>query len=144
MNDTSGTIAESAADPFLDASREGRLLAAECRACLHLFLPFGPVCPRCWSINIGQRELSGAGEVATFTVYRQSYHPDFSVPYVLALIALVEGPRMISNVIDCAPELVRIGMPVTVRFVPRGDLVLPLFAPDSSPTRNPEPQGENP
>ena len=50
----------------------------------------------------------------------------------------------ISVFADCAPELVRIGMPVTVRFVPRGDLVLPLFAPDSSPTRNPEPQGENP
>lgn len=144
MNDTAGPIAETATDPFLDACRQGRLLAAECRDCLHLFLPFGPVCPRCWSIDIGQRQLSGAGEVASFTIYRQSYHKDFPAPYVLALIALAEGPRMISNLIDCAPETLGIGMPVSVRFVPRGDLVLPLFSPETGPARNPEPDGETP
>lgn len=103
--------------------------AALCKRCGHVFLPPGPVCPRCWSDRLGRRALSGIGEVATFTVYRQQYHPDFPPPYVIALIALIEGPRMISNVIDCAPEAVRVGMAVRVSHRLRGDRLLPLFAP---------------
>lgn len=130
--------------PFWQACRAGRLEAAQCRACGHVFLPPGPVCPRCWSDDLGARALSGTGRVATFTVYRQSYHRDFPAPYVLALIALAEGPRMISNIIGCAPEAVHVGMAVAVRFVPRGDLVLPLFAPQHMPPETPEPAGETP
>lgn len=88
--------------------------------------------------------MAGAGRVATFTIYRQTYHRDFPAPYVLALIALSEGPRMISNIVDCPHALVRVGMAVAVRFVPRGDLVLPLFAPVAAPTANPEPEGDIP
>ncbi|KAB2949687.1 MAG: hypothetical protein F9K19_23400, partial [Rhizobiaceae bacterium] len=106
------------------------LEAAACRACGKLFLPVAPVCPDCWSNRIGRRRLSGRGEVATFTIYRQAYDADFPPPYVLAVIALREGPRMVSNVIGCAPESVRVGMKVAVRFVARGDRILPLFAPD--------------
>ncbi|MCC6250365.1 MAG: OB-fold domain-containing protein [Rubrivivax sp.] len=105
------------------------LEAASCSACGHVFLPFGPVCPRCWSDRLDTRALSGSGEVATFTVYRQQYHPDFPPPYVIALVALREGPRMISNIVGCAPESVRVGMAVHVRHEPRGGRWLPLFVP---------------
>ena len=114
------------------AAAARHLEAAQCHACGHLFLPFGPVCPRCWSDRLDKRALTGLGEVATFTVYRQQYHRDFPPPYVIALIALREGPRMISNVVGCAPESVRVGMPVRVRFEPRGERVLPLFEPDGA------------
>lgn len=110
----------------------GTLEAAACDSCGHLFLPFGPLCPRCWSERIGRRALSGEGEVATFTVYRQQYQKDFAPPYVIALVALREGPRMISNVIGCAPEAVRVGMAVRVRFETRGARQLPLFVPASA------------
>ena len=124
-------------EPFWEACRRGVLLAASCRECGHLFLPAGPVCPQCWSEDPGAQPLSGYGEVASFTVYRQSYHPDFPVPYVIALIALEEGPRLISNVVGCAPEEVAIGMRVKVRFEPRGEFILPLFAPvNASKTPN--------
>lgn len=103
--------------------------AARCEACGYVFLPFGPVCPRCWSDRLGTRAMSGLGEVAAFTVYRQQYHPDFPPPYVIALVALREGPRMISNIVDCPPEAVRVGMAVRVRFASRGDRRLPLFVP---------------
>lgn len=105
------------------------LEAASCRACGHVFLPFGPVCPRCWSDRLDTRTLSGFGDVATFTVYRQQYHPDFPPPYVIALVALREGPRMISNIVGCAPESVRVGMAVRVRHESRGGRLLPLFVP---------------
>jgi len=126
------TRADRSAPP-VTASAEtvaGRLDAAACDACGRLFLPVAPVCPHCWSDRISRRPLSGRGEVATYTIYRQSYDPDFPPPYVLALIALSEGPRMVSNVIGCAAESVSVGMKVTVRFVARGDRILPLFAPD--------------
>lgn len=107
----------------------GLLEAAACQACGHVFLPIGPVCPRCWCDQLGRRALSGLGEVATFTVYRHQYHPGFPPPYVIALIALREGPRMISNIVGCAPEAVRVGMAVRVRFEARGERQLPLFVP---------------
>ena len=110
-----------------------QLEAAQCDACGHVFLPFGPVCPRCWSDRLGKRALAGVGEVATFTVYRRQYHPDFPTPYVIALVALREGPRMISRVVDCAPEAVRVGMAVRVRFEARGERWLPLFVPAPEP-----------
>ncbi|MBC6958048.1 MAG: DNA-binding protein [Lautropia sp.] len=108
------------------------LAAAYCDSCGHLFLPFGPLCPRCWSDRIGTRALSGLGEVATYTVYRQQYHPDFPPPYVIAVIALREGPRMVSNIVDCAPEDVRVGMAVRVDHRLRDGRLLPLFVPASS------------
>lgn len=116
-------------EPHVPSATSSRLEAAACNACGHLFLPLGPVCPRCWSGNVGTRPLSGLGEVATFTVYRQRYRADFPPPYVVALIALREGPRMISNIIDCPPESVRVGMAVRVRHEARGGRLLPLFAP---------------
>jgi len=80
--------------------------------------------------------------VATFTVYRQQYDPGFAPPYVIALIALNEGPRMISNVVGCAPEAVRVGMPVRLRFERRGERVLALFEPDDAPVANAAHPGE--
>jgi len=109
------------------------LQAPCCKACGHVFLPPGPVCPRCWSSDLGQQELSGFGEVASFTIYRQQYHPDFPPPYVIALVALREGPRMISNVVGCAPEQVHVGMKVRAHFEQRGDRMLPLFTPIEEP-----------
>lgn len=114
------------------AAAARHLEAAQCHACGHLFLPFGPVCPRCWSDRLGKRALTGLGEVATFTVYRQQYHPDFPAPYVIALVALPEGPRMISSIVDCPPEAVRIGMAVRVRFEARGERWLPVFVPEAT------------
>lgn len=116
-------------EPFWAACRREILTASLCRDCGHLFLPAGPVCPQCWSDDLGAQDLSGFGTIVAFTVYRQTYHPEIPAPYVIALIALREGPRLVSNIIGCAPEEVAVGMPVQVRFEPRGDYTLPLFAP---------------
>jgi uncharacterized OB-fold protein len=74
--------------------------------------------------------VSRRGEVFTFTVMRRAYHPGFveDLPYVVAVIALVEGPRLISNVVGCDPELVKVGMAVEVVFEDATDDVsLPKF-----------------
>lgn len=115
--------------PFWDACQRSSLEVSACTDCGKLFLPGGPVCPDCWSTDIEARPVSGTGEVFTFTVYRHSYHPALKIPYVVALIELVEGPRLISNIVGCAPEDVEIGMAVKVQFEREGDFILPRFVP---------------
>ena len=115
--------------PFWDACRRGVLEVAACESCGHLFLPPGPCCPTCWSTQLAARPVSGRGRVFSFAVYRRTYHPGMPAPYVVALVELDEGPRLISNIVGCAPEEVAIDMPVRVRFEEVGDFTLPRFAP---------------
>ncbi|MBT4519233.1 MAG: hypothetical protein HOC23_04440, partial [Halieaceae bacterium] len=115
--------------PFWDACQREELEVSACLDCHQLFLPAGPVCPQCWSSNMSAMTVSGAGEVFTFTVYRHSYHPALKTPYVVALVQLVEGPRLISNIVGCAPEKVKIGMRVQVQFEKEGEFVVPRFIP---------------
>jgi uncharacterized OB-fold protein len=115
--------------PFWEACRRGVLEVSSCRDCEHLFLPPGPRCPRCWSSRLAPRVVSGEGVVYSFVIYRRTYHPGLPAPYVVALIELREGPRLVSNVVGCALEDVRIGMPVQVRFDEVGEFVLPRFEP---------------
>lgn len=114
---------------FWDACRRGVLEVAACGECQHPFLPAGPCCPRCWSPRIVQRRVSGNGEVFTYAIYRRTYHPALPAPYVVALIQLEEGPRLLSNVVGCEPQEVSIGMSVEVCFEAVGELTLPLFQP---------------
>jgi uncharacterized OB-fold protein len=115
--------------PFWEACRRGALEVPACEACGHRFLPPGPRCPRCWSARLVPQEVSGRGRVVSFVVYRRSYHPGMPAPYVVALVELDEGARLISNVVCCAPEEVTIDMPVEVHFEQAGDFQLPRFAP---------------
>jgi hypothetical protein len=81
---------------------------------------------------------SGHGVVHTFTVVRQAADPYFNarLPYVVAMVQLDEGPRLMSNITDCDVEAVHIGMLVAVAFVDAGDgLAVPVFTPSSAPTR---------
>ncbi len=116
-------------ESFWQACRRGILEVQSCSACGHDFLPPGPCCPRCWSTGLSARAVSGRGRVFSFVVYRRTYHPGMPAPYVVALIELDEGPRLISNVVGCAPEEVAIDMPVQVRFEAAGEFSLPRFAP---------------
>lgn len=115
--------------PFWDACRRGALEVAACSDCGHRFLPPGPCCPRCWCPRLAPQEASGRGRVFSFAVYRRTYHPGMPAPYVVALVELDEGPRLISNIVGCAPEEVAVDMPVEVRFEAMGDFTLPRFAP---------------
>jgi uncharacterized OB-fold protein len=77
-------------------------------------------------------EASGRGTVYSFTVIRQNYARPFRdwIPYVVALVDLEEGPRLMTNLVDVDPEAVQIGMPVTARFEAVADVAgIALFAP---------------
>ncbi len=83
---------------------------------------------------MGWMHASGRGVVHTFTVIRQTAEPYFQtrVPYVVAMIELDEGPRIMAGVVGCGVDAVHVGMPVAVTFVDvGGSLWLPMFTPST-------------
>ena len=86
----------------------------------------------CLGGEIEHFEASGRGTVYTFTVTHQNQVPAFrdALPYVLAYVELEEGPRLLTNVVGCSPDDVRIGMPVRAEFRDDADgLAVPVFRP---------------
>ncbi|MCX7141831.1 MAG: Zn-ribbon domain-containing OB-fold protein [Proteobacteria bacterium] len=108
---------------YWDGARNGRLMIRKCKACgvLH-FLP-RYLCPSCWSTDLEWIQSSGRGTVHSFTIIRRAPLPAFTdrVPYVVALIELEEGPRMMANILGEDALATGIGDAVEVCFEERGD-----------------------
>jgi uncharacterized OB-fold protein len=118
--------------PFYDAARRGELVVQRCRGCGALRFPARALCSECLAIDAEWTPVSGRGEVYSFNVMHQVYHPGFAaaVPYAVVLVKLAEGPKLISNLVGIAPADIRIGMPVRVIFEAlNDDITLPKFAP---------------
>jgi uncharacterized OB-fold protein len=118
--------------PFWDAAREGRLLIRRCRACGRAHHYPRPFCPHCWSELVEWEEASGNASLYTWSVVHENDLPPWPerVPYVAAVVELDEGPRMMTNVLDCAFDRLAVGMPLRVTFRSAGDEVtLPVFRP---------------
>jgi uncharacterized OB-fold protein len=118
--------------PYWAAARDGRLVVQRCDACGHAWHPPLPRCPHCHYASVSWREVSGTGTVYTYTVVTHPTHVALAgtVPYVVAIVELDEGPRVVTGITGCAPSDVRAGMPVRVRFEAVTDEVtLPYFEP---------------
>jgi uncharacterized OB-fold protein len=117
---------------FWQGGEQGKLLIHHCDACTRFFHPPSPMCPKCASFDVAPRPVSGKGSVASFTVNHQAWTAELEAPYVVAIVELLEQPglRFLSNVVDCDPHTVRIGMRVKVRFEQVEDVWLPLFEKD--------------
>jgi uncharacterized OB-fold protein len=118
---------------FWEGVRAHRLLIQRCGSCGVLRHPPRPMCPQCQSLEWDAIESSGRGTVFSFVIPHHPPLPWFPEPYVVALVDLEEGTRLVTNIVGVAPESVTIGMPVVVRFEHfDGDVVLPLFAPEGT------------
>lgn len=116
---------------FWEGLRAGRLLIQRCASCGMLRHPPQPMCPSCRSLEWDTAESDGAGEVYSYTVHHHPPMPGFAMPYVVGLIALDEGVRMLGNV-DLEPDRVRVGMRVRARIEAVDDVLsLPMFAPEA-------------
>ena len=116
-------------EPFWSASLDGRLLVQRCTACGHHQLYARAHCLRCRR-SVEWVDVSGRGTIYSFTVIRQNFSRSFKhlLPYVVALVDLEEGPRLMTNIVDCDPVDVTIGAAVRVHFEPVSDeAALPLF-----------------
>lgn len=117
--------------PYWEGAREGRLMLQHCTSCGLHWHPPEPICPGCQSAEIEWTAAAGSGTVHSFTVVTHATHVAFEgrTPYLVALVDLTEGPRVVSGIRDCPPEGVSIGMPVQVVFEDVGPVMLPQFVP---------------
>jgi uncharacterized OB-fold protein len=118
--------------PYWAACREQRLAVQRCSACGHLRFPPSVVCPKCLAFEHEWTPLSGHGTIYSFIVVHRPQHPGFFdvVPYNVAIVELEEGIRLHTNVVECANEDLRIGLPVEVVFEKQDDeITLPKFRP---------------
>jgi uncharacterized OB-fold protein len=116
--------------PFWAAVQERKLLMPKCDACGTVSFPPTVACGRCEKTAFTWTEMSGRGKVYSFVVYHRVYHPAFAdkVPYVVAVIELDEGPRIISNIMNVPIPEVTCEMPVSVVFdEARDGYLIPKF-----------------
>jgi uncharacterized OB-fold protein len=108
--------------PFFDAAREGKLLLGKCSACQELHYYPRAICPFC----SGKTELvaaKGTGKIYSYSVMRR-----VAEPYAIAYVTLDEGVTMLTNMVDCDLERLRIGDPVRLVFkAAEGGEMIPMF-----------------
>lgn len=124
-----GVVPET--EEFWAATAEGRLLLRRCDDCGVVIWYPRDLCPACHSRSTSWTEASGDGVVYSFTVTRRGQGRwRGAAPYVMAYVELAEGPRLLTNIVDCDPDTVHIGQAVTVVFHDTGEgTALPRFRP---------------
>ncbi len=120
------------ARPFWEAALNEKLIIQQCKDCeKYVFYP-RIACPHCFSDNMEWIEASGKGTVYSYTVVENNAPSAFKndMPYVVAVVQLEEGVRMLSNIVECEPQEVTCDMPVQVTFEKLNDeFTLPKFRP---------------
>jgi uncharacterized OB-fold protein len=116
---------------YFEGTRVGELRIRCCRKCSTRFRFAHEWCPNCWSPELTWVKATGNARVSHYSVVHQAPTAAFAAggPYVLALVELEEGVRMMTNIVDCDVETVHVGMAVTLTFEDRGEERLPVFVP---------------
>lgn len=109
--------------PYFEAAGKGRLVIKKCNACSRVHYYPRTICPHCYSEDTEFVEASGRGVIYSYSVTRQA-----KPPYVIAYVTLEEGVTMLTNIVDCDVDSVRVGQKVKVKFVDAGEgMALPMF-----------------
>jgi uncharacterized OB-fold protein len=116
---------------FWDGTARGELRIQRCGGCGALRHPPGPMCPACGADKPEYVLAAGTGEIYSYVVHHHPPVPGRQAPFVVALVQLTEGVRMVGELLGAGPEQVRVGMPVRAEFVKvDGDLTLPAWRED--------------
>ncbi|WP_175997584.1 Zn-ribbon domain-containing OB-fold protein [Burkholderia stabilis] len=121
------------AQPYWDALAEERLTFQRCTACSEAVWPAHSFCTHCGATSLDWTEASGRGEIYSHSTITRGPTPVWAeiVPYTVGFIRMDEGYYLFVQ-IDAPPETIRIGQPVEVRFVQRGEQKLPVFVPSET------------
>jgi uncharacterized OB-fold protein len=104
--------------PFWDALRDARLVIQRCSECGVWRWPPQVACPTCLSEHYTWADTTGRGRLYSYSVVHRPVDPArFDAPYVLAVVQLDEGPRLLTNIIDCPFDELRVDLPVELRPV---------------------------
>ena len=110
---------------FWDAAAEGKLMIGKCNACGERHYYPRALCPFCFSDRTELRQASGNATIYTYSVMRRA-----PVPYAIAYVTLSEGPTMMTNIVDCDLDKIRIGQAVRLVFKPsESGQPVPMFTP---------------
>ena len=119
--------------PYWDAAARHELVVQHCNSCKQNVFPPRAHCPNCGAAEITWQPVSGRGTLYSYTVAHRPPHPVFAeqCPMAIDIVELEEGPRMMSNVIECDPNDLQVGMAVRVAFeaIDDSDITLPVFVP---------------
>lgn len=112
-------------EPYWEAARRGKLLLKHCPACgAYHFYP-RVLCPFCFKAETAWREAAGTGTIYSFSVMRRA-----EIPYAIAYVTLAEGPAMMTNIVDCDLDSIRIDQRVRLVFKPaENGQPVPMFTP---------------
>ena len=127
---------DTCTEPFWQAAKQHRLSVPQCGDCATFRMPPTPYCPNCQSQAVNWVELSGKATVYSFAVVHGFPGiPDLTLVGAVLDLPDAPGARLVSNIVDVAPDDVRIGMSVSVDFSPIADgWLLPIFRPASLDT----------
>jgi uncharacterized OB-fold protein len=112
--------------PYFDAAKEGKLMLKKCNACgEHHHYPRA-LCPFCFSEKVEWVQAKGTGEIYTYSVTRRGG----PTPYCIAYVTLDEGVKMMTNIVDCDLDTIKVGQKVQVAFKQtEGGFAMPVFVP---------------
>jgi hypothetical protein len=119
--------------PHWDGLKQGELRFQRCRACGHAWLPAREQCPSCLSSETGWEAASGKASLVSWITYHVAFNKAFKdrLPYIVAIVALAEGPRMLTNVANIASEAeLTIDMPLELTIAWEGETAVAHFRPE--------------
>ncbi len=116
---------------FWDGTNEGELRLQRCDGCGKVYFPARPFCPACGSRKVSFFAASGKAILWSYVIHHRPV-PGFTPPYAIAVVQLAEGPRMMTNIVECpqTPEALQLDMALEIVFEKQNDkITLPLFRP---------------
>lgn len=116
---------------YWDGAKAGELRLQRCGDCSNVYFPARPFCPACSSRDVNWFTASGKGTLFSYVINHRA-PKGFDAPYIIAVVQLPEGPRMMTNLVDCpqTPEALELDMPLEVTFVKAtDDISIPQFRP---------------
>ena len=116
---------------YWEGARRGELRLQRCNACAHAYFPPRPFCPECSSRDVSVFRASGKAKLYSYVISHMK-SPGYTPPFAIAVVELEEGPRMMSNILDCeqTPEALVLDMPLEVTWEKLTDeITLPQFRP---------------
>ncbi len=104
--------------PYWEALKQHKLVLQRCKLCSKAWFPIGPACPHCFSLEFEWANMSGRGVLHNFVIYHKAWAPwlEKRVPYAVIQVELDEGPRLTTNLLDCAVSDIKIGTRVEAAF----------------------------
>jgi len=119
---------------YWDGAARNKLLLNRCTPCDAVYFPPRPFCPTCGSRDVGVTEASGKGRLYSYVISHVPA-PGYTPPFVVAVVELEEGPRLVANIVECPadPDMLTLDMPLDVTFEQRGEITVPQFKPSEVP-----------